>query len=151
MKATIEKVGDKIVVKLPDQTAAHLGLNEGDRLLARVEDGALVVTALPSGTVLGRVPDEEIREIALRAARKRLGDAVEDVDAMAGADTSEEPAWFISFLVERDRMGTGTDSIRIGQQIRDELCRRGDEAYPYISFLERKDWHRREGARISGR
>jgi antitoxin component of MazEF toxin-antitoxin module len=152
MKATIEKSGHKIFVRLPEGAAAELGLGQHDRLLARVEDGVLVVGPLPAGSVLGYLPEEDTREIALRAARRRLGDIIKEVDALAGCDFDGDPAWHIAFLADpADRATRGLHWIRIGQEIRDELVRRGDEAYPFVKLYASSEWHLRETARLRAR
>jgi hypothetical protein len=98
-----------------------------------------------------RIPESDLKEIGLEAAQSILGPGkVEAVEVVSGHDSSDEPAHFFSFLIEEDR--DPKQAIRVwsslAQKIRDTLIERGDEAYPYIHILSRRDWEGRERARF---
>lgn len=97
-----------------------------------------------------RISENGLKDIGLEAARSVLGaDKVEKVEVVCGNDSSDEPAYYFSFLIDQARNleQAGLVRTRLAQKIRDQLVRRGDDGYPYISILSRRDWERRERAR----
>ncbi len=78
---------------------------------------------------------QQAREISLAAARAILGEPV-DVEVVAGADHTDDDAWFITYRFDdaAQRAKAAAHKWRISRTIRDELVDRGDESYPYIRF-----------------
>jgi hypothetical protein len=95
-----------------------------------------------------RVPENDLKVIALKAAQSVLGPGkVETVDVVSGNDSSDEPAYFISFMIDQDRDAERAVRLwnRLAEKIRDTLVERGDEAYPYVDIRYRSDaqgWER---------
>ena len=74
--------------------------------------------------------------------------AVEQIEVEAGPDSSNEPAYRFTFLVNRisDEVKPIELYLNVIQYIRNELLSRNDEHYPYIRMLNQNDWLRRAGA-----
>lgn len=95
---------------------------------------------------MARLSGSELEQIGLEAAKGVVGaGAVEEVEVVAGLDTSDEPAYFFSFLVDQGehRQSSGLLWTRLGQKIRDALIEQGDDSYPYVRVLSRQDWESR--------
>lgn len=94
---------------------------------------------------MASLSEAHLKEIGLHAAQDLVGaERVEQVDVVAGADSSDEPAYFFSFLMHEgeDRQRAALIRTRLAQRIRDELIRRGDEVYPFVRVLRHEDWER---------
>jgi hypothetical protein len=92
---------------------------------------------------------DSVEKIGLEAAREVMGEKIEEVEAEAGQDSSDRPAYFISFRIDpdQDRATAALLRTRLAQKIRDELIAQGDEGYPIIRMLNDEEWVRRARAR----
>nr|WP_294500940.1 hypothetical protein [uncultured Rhodopila sp.] len=98
---------------------------------------------------MSELAESELTEIARAAALRVPGlGTVERVKVDERLDSSDEPAYYFSFLVGQgyDPESGGVARIRLGQNLRDALMAREDGHYPYITLLTRADWEKREGA-----
>lgn len=98
---------------------------------------------------MSEIAEADLVEIGHRAAQLVAGlGAVERVTVTTGQDSTDQPAYFFSFLIDRDRdrQGAGLGHIRLVQKLRDELMARDDGHYPIVQILNRADWEKREGA-----
>ena len=88
----------------------------------------------------------ELQRLGREAAEAVAGaDAVEQVEVLPGGDSLDRPAYFFSFLIDRDRarQQVAVIHIRLLQALREELIARGDEHRPMVRILNRTDWPRR--------
>lgn len=98
---------------------------------------------------MNEIADAELIEIGRKAAGLVDGlGRVEDVKVRVGQNSTDQPAYFFSFLIDRDRdrEQAGLTRIRLIQKLRDELVARHDEHYPIVQVLNRTDWEKRESA-----
>jgi hypothetical protein len=95
------------------------------------------------------LPDEDLVEIGYKAAGAVPGlGTVDRVRVRVGEDSTAFPAYFFSFLIDRDRdlSQRGLTLIRLTHRLRDEIAAREDEHLPYARILDRADWETVEGA-----
>ena len=73
---------------------------------------------------------------------------VEQVEVRPGEDSTDQPVYFFTFLIDQERVRghPGLFHIRLSQSLKDELAARGDEHYPILELLDRTDWNRRARA-----
>jgi len=91
----------------------------------------------------------DLEKLARDAAEQVAGaDAVEQVEVVAGDDYTDRPVYRFTFLINHDLLQEriGMVGTRLHQRLRDELIAMGDEHYPVVQILDRKDWDRRDGA-----
>ena len=96
-----------------------------------------------------QITETELVEIGRTAAGRVAGlGTVDRVTVMTGQDSTDRPAYFFSFLIDKDRdpRRVGLARIRLVQELRDALIARDDEHYPIVEVLNRADWEKREGA-----
>ena len=95
------------------------------------------------------IEEEELATLGREAAAQVPGlGTVDRVKVRYGLDSTDQLAYFFTFLIERDRDRdrAGLTGIRLGQHIRDELIARDDEHYPYVRIVNQADWETLEGA-----
>lgn len=90
-----------------------------------------------------QLPLHRVEQIGLSAARSVAGHMVLGLKVRTALDSSDEPAYFLSFLAEQDQVAQVELGIRIAQKIRDDLIENGDGSYPYVRLLGQDDWDRR--------
>ena len=98
---------------------------------------------------MNELAETELTEIARTAASQVPGlGAVERVKVVEKLDSSDQPAYYFSFMIGQgyDPGNGGMVRIRLGQNLRDALLDRNDDHYPYVTLLTRADWEKREGA-----
>lgn len=80
------------------------------------------------------VGNDEVRRIALEAARDAGYVGVSDAEVTTITDSLDEPSYFI-----RLKLGTAappiTPYLNLKRRVSDALMARGDEYYPYISYI----------------
>jgi hypothetical protein len=98
---------------------------------------------------MAQLPEADLKNIGRNIAAQILPDRkIEQIEVIASQDSSDQPAYFFSFLFndDRDRQIGALLRTRLAQQLRDALLARGDASYPFIRFLSRQDWEKRERA-----
>ncbi len=98
---------------------------------------------------MGETAETELLAIGREAARQVVGeDAGEHVEVRDGLDSTDQLAYYFTFLVDRDRerQRAGLVRTRLVQKLRDALMARGDDHYPVVQILDRADWEKRAGA-----
>lgn len=98
---------------------------------------------------MSELAETELTEIARTAASQVPGlGAVERVKVVEKLDSSDEPAYYFSFVFDQghEPEDRGLALIHLGQKLRDALIDRQDSHYPYVRRLTRADWEKREGA-----
>jgi hypothetical protein len=98
---------------------------------------------------MNQLADTDLVEIGRNVAQHVAGaGTVERVKVSAGQDSTDRPAYFFSFLIDRYRDGerAGLIRIRLEQKLRDELMARDDGHHPIVQVLNRADWEQHEGA-----
>ncbi len=98
---------------------------------------------------MSEIADMDLVEIGRKAAQLVAGlGTVERVKVTTRQDSTDRPAYFFSFLIDRDRdrQQAGVARIRLAQRLRDELLARDDDRYPYVEVLNREEWESRERA-----
>ncbi|MDO9713305.1 hypothetical protein [Paracraurococcus lichenis] len=93
--------------------------------------------------------EAELEAIGREAVRLVTGDDLaEHVRVLAGQDSSDRPALYFSFVIDRDndRQRAGLLQTRLTQKLRDLLTDRRIGEYPIVKIVSRADWERREGA-----
>lgn len=103
---------------------------------------------------MSKIADMDLVELGRKAAELVPGlGTVERVKVTHRLDSTDRPAYYFSFLIERkgDREQAVQARIRLGQKLRDELLARDDDHYPYIKILNREDWEKREMWKTSER
>ena len=96
---------------------------------------------------MSEIADMDLVEIGREAARLVPGlGTVERVKVTHRLDSTDRPAYYFSFLIERkgDRQQAAQAYVRLGQKLRDELLAREDDHYPYVTILNREDWETQE-------
>jgi hypothetical protein len=91
----------------------------------------------------------DLEELGRAAAETVAGaGAVEQVEVEDGADSSDRPVYYFSFLIDWDRSQKrpGLLYSRLVQRLRDDLVARGDDHLPLIRIFDRKDWYKRANA-----
>ena len=89
------------------------------------------------------IAESKLKEIGREAARLVAGlGTVEEVAVTVGLDSTDRPAYFFSFLIDRDRdrQRAGLTRTRLAQKLRDELIARNDAHYSFVRILSRADW-----------
>jgi hypothetical protein len=86
----------------------------------------------------------ELQDIALREARRVLGDDVEAIDVREGVGSFDEPAYFITYRFRDNatRFAAFDRETTLFLAIRDALLERGDERFPFMRMLGPEDWRR---------
>jgi hypothetical protein len=95
------------------------------------------------------LPETELQTIGRDVARSIVGAGkVSQVEVVTMPDSSDQPAYYFSFLFDqdRDRQRAALVRTRLAQKLRDELIARGDARYPFVRILSRQDWGARAGA-----
>jgi len=113
--------------------------------LGRVDAGS--ASAQSDGMSQGSTIDLE--KLGRDAAEHVAGvGAIEQVEVVAGEDSSDRPVYRFSFLIDQDRLRQrlGLLRTRLTQTLRDELIALDDAHYPIIHILDRTDWDKRNGA-----
>lgn len=98
---------------------------------------------------MSELAETELTEIARTAASQVPGlGAVERVKVVEKLDSSDEPAYYFSFVFDQghEPEDRGLALIHLGQKLRDALIDRQDSHYPYVRRLTLADWEKREGA-----
>lgn len=91
----------------------------------------------------------DLERLGREAAEDAAGvDAVEQVEVMPGEDSTDQPVYHFSFLIDqsRARHGAGLVRLRLQQALRDRLLAQGDDRYPVVRILDRVDWPKRAHA-----
>ncbi len=95
------------------------------------------------------IEEEELAALGREAAAQVPGlGTVDRVKVRYGQDSTDLPAYFFTFLIERDRdrQQGGLPRARLVQKLRDELIARDDDHYPIVTVLNQADWETVEGA-----
>ena len=95
------------------------------------------------------LPDTELKKLGRKAAGHIMGRGkVKRVDVVSGADSTDQPAHYFSFLLDqdRDRQVAALLRTRLAQKLRDELLAHDAPGYPYIRIRSEQDWDKRERA-----
>jgi hypothetical protein len=98
---------------------------------------------------MDQVPIASLEAIGLDAAREVVGEGrAQEIEVTTGSDSSDENAYYFSFLIEEDhdRRRAALTRTRLAQKIRDKLIERGDGGYPFIRVLDREEWPKRVSA-----
>jgi hypothetical protein len=92
-----------------------------------------------------------VQKIGLEAAHEIIDKTITDVEAATGQDSTDQPAYFITFRFDRDRHRARAALLRtrLTQKIRDKLLAEGDARYPIIRLLNDDEWnkHRNDPSR----
>jgi hypothetical protein len=89
-----------------------------------------------------QVPLHRLEEIGRAAARAVAGGTVRDLKVRSGADASYDPAYYLTFVADRETIRRPEISVRIAHRVRDALLEQDDETYPYISLVSQEEWDR---------
>jgi hypothetical protein len=94
--------------------------------------------------------DAEVEQIGRDAAEEVAGaGAVLRVQVEPGLGSIDEPAYFFSFVIDRDLAlphPPGMLYLEIERKIRDTLIGRGDETYPFLKIITPAEWNHRAHA-----
>ena len=94
--------------------------------------------------------DAELEQIGRNAAEEEAGSgAVLRVQVEYGLGSIGEPAYFFSFVIDRDLAlphPPGMLYLEIDGKIRDALIARGDETYPFMKIITPAEWNNRAHA-----
>jgi hypothetical protein len=96
-----------------------------------------------------QLAETELETIGRDVARSIVGvGQVAQVDVVATYDSSDQPAYYFSFLFDQDsdRHQAALLRVRLAQKLRDALIARGDSRYPFVRVLRQQDWGMRAGA-----
>jgi hypothetical protein len=90
-----------------------------------------------------------VQKIGLEAAHEIIDKNITDVEAATAQDSSDQPAYFITFRFDRDRDRARAALLRtrLTQKIRDRLLEEGDARYPIIRLLSDDEWKRHRNDR----
>ena len=85
---------------------------------------------------------DRIQQIGLTAARSIAGAKVKALKVRSSIDSSDNPAYYLAFLADRDQAGQAELGIRIAMKVRDDLIENGDSTYPFVRLLAEDEWER---------
>ena len=95
------------------------------------------------------IAEDELATLGREAAAQVPGlGTVDRVKVKFGQDSTDQPAYFFTFLIDRDRdrRQGGLPRARLVQRLRDELIARDDNHYPIVTVLNQADRETLEGA-----
>ena len=78
---------------------------------------------------------DEVRAIGRRAASEVAAGAAEVIEVDAGPDAMGDPAYYLSYRLDRKHDDEVELFLRIAHRVRDMLVARGDDTYPLIELV----------------
>ena len=126
---------------------ADMGCECGKGAAKSTGGGIGLIGATRYMNVMKTLSPDEVRRIALDAAEDAGYVGVRDADVVEVIDSLDEPSYTIRLSYDS---GSDVPSMtmysRLKRKIRDSLIARGDEHYPYVSYLGHEAWSRRQRA-----
>ncbi|KQP41430.1 hypothetical protein ASF49_16780 [Methylobacterium sp. Leaf104] len=89
---------------------------------------------------MAQLPLDRVEQIGLSAARSVAGPRVRAIKVRVAVDSTDEPAYYLSFLSEPGQAQEAELLLDIAHKVRDGLIASGDESYPYIRLVTPDEW-----------
>ena len=98
---------------------------------------------------MSQFDEKVLMDLGQKAADAVAGTGVvKPVEVTIGQDSTDQDAYYFSFLIDWDRMRleAGMVRIRLAQMLRDQLIASNDSHYPFVQVFSRTDWEQRRSA-----
>jgi hypothetical protein len=96
---------------------------------------------------MSQFDEKVLMDLGQKAADAVAGKGVAKPVAVAiGQDSTDQDAYYFSFLLDRTHSQPGEIRIRLAQKLRDQLMASSDDHYPFVQIFSSTEWERRRSA-----